>query len=88
MAETMEQALEGRSHAADWRQDEDGTWRAENDGGRLVGTLRHAGGAWEARVARHETGPSPAPDPEPAHGPTVFEDLSLALDYVEANLGW
>jgi hypothetical protein len=43
-----------------------------------------------ARVYRHETGPSPAPDPEEAHGPTVFEfeDLDLALDYVEGNLGW
>jgi hypothetical protein len=88
MAQQMEQALAGRPHAGDWHRLESGDWRAEADGGRLVGTLSEEAGEWVARVYRHETGPSPAPDPEEAHGPTPFTDLDLALDYVEGNLGW
>jgi hypothetical protein len=90
MDEAMEATLAGRPHGRNWRRTEWGDWRAEADGGRLAGVLSDEAGAWVARVYRHETGPSPAPDPEEAHGPTVFEleDLDLALDYVESNLGW
>jgi hypothetical protein len=45
-------------------------------------------GAWDGRVCRYPTGPTPGPVPELDHGPQTFRAASDALDYVEAQMGW
>lgn len=52
----------------------------------LIGLIRAVSGSLEARVLRHATGPTPGPDPEQAHGPQVFEDVSAAIAYVDGNV--
>ena len=80
--------LRRRARARGWRPtDDEDTWTAGSPDGSERATVRVAGGAYEARVVRRQTGPSPGPDPEPSHGPQVFESCEDALDYAEANLG-
>lgn len=70
-----------------WSQQTDGVWTIETQRGQLVGSIRETAGAYEARVLRHPTGPSPGPDPEVSNGPRVFHDRAAAMAYVEANVG-
>jgi hypothetical protein len=72
--------------ARGFTEDDDGFARSSPDGSERA-VVRVAGGAYEARVFRHPTGPTPGPDPEPANGPQVFESADEALDYAAANLG-
>jgi uncharacterized protein (DUF2267 family) len=51
------------------------------------GVVAEVGGAYEARVWRRATGPSPRPDDEPLHGPQVFDEPGDALAYIEHDLG-
>jgi len=63
-----------------------GEWRLSTDEGARA-EVREVAGAYEARVWRRPTGPSPGPALELDHGPQVFADPEAALAYAEANLG-
>jgi hypothetical protein len=80
--------LRKRCLARRWSATErDDTWTTASPDGSEEAIVRAAGGSFEVRVVRHPTGPSPGPDPEPAHGPRVFEDVDEAIEYAESNLG-
>ena len=63
------------------------TWARESGDGSERALVQVAEGAYEARVYRHPTGPTPGPDPELDNGPQVFATPDEALDYAESNLG-
>ena len=62
-------------------------WERSSPGGSERALVRVAGDAYEARVYRHPTGPTPGPDPELDNGPQVFASPDEALDYATSNLG-
>ncbi|HEV2070182.1 MAG TPA: hypothetical protein VGR26_10345 [Acidimicrobiales bacterium] len=65
-----------------------GEWEAQSDAGDKRALVKTVAGDYHVTVYRHPTGPTPGPDPEPAHGPQIFSQPEEALEYAETRLGW
>jgi hypothetical protein len=81
--------LRDRARARGWMPagNDDTTWVTSSPDGSEEAIVSAVPGGFDARVLRHQTGPSPAPEPELSHGPQIFQSCEDALDYAEANLG-
>lgn len=79
--------LRDRAQARGWEPMGDDTWVASSPDGSERAVVRALPDGFDARVFRYHTAPSPGPDPEPSHGPQLFEACEDALDYAESNLG-
>lgn len=79
--------LRQHARARGWQPTDDDAWVASSPDGSERAEVRAVPEGFEARVVRSQTGPSPGPEPEPSHGPQLFEACDDALDYAEGNLG-
>jgi hypothetical protein len=80
--------LRRRGLARHWSPtDRDDTWSRASPDGSEEAVVRVVGGAFRGTGGASPHRALTGPDPEPSHGPRVFEAVDEALDDAEANLG-